>query len=257
MLSSGCPTSRETPPLGRLPPTQPAVPEPGRTEVPVRARTTSRTSRPSPKVLTTGIYRLIVSWLPFDFVRSERPAMPLSRRSFLTGTVATGVALAGSTALRASAAPAATTTYLANRAPLRPAAFLRLPPGAIKAARLARHPTGQAGRRAQRPVPGQVALPGVRRHRVDQPGPRRLGGTPYWLRGYGDLGYVTGDQRVIADAQRWVDGVLGTGKRTGSSARPRCAPRSTATPTCGRTCRCCTPCARTPSTRATAGSCPS
>ncbi len=31
---------------------------------------------------------------------------------------------------------------------------------------------------------------------------------PYWLRGFGDLGYVLGDQRITADAKRWLDAIF-------------------------------------------------
>src|SRR5262249_11609781 len=31
---------------------------------------------------------------------------------------------------------------------------------------------------------------------------------PYWLKGYGDLGYVLQDQRIIIEARKWIDGVL-------------------------------------------------
>jgi DUF1680 family protein len=31
---------------------------------------------------------------------------------------------------------------------------------------------------------------------------------PYWLKGYGDLGYVLKDPRIIADAKRWIDAIL-------------------------------------------------
>ena len=31
---------------------------------------------------------------------------------------------------------------------------------------------------------------------------------PYWLKGYGDLGYVLGDERIIAEARRWIDAAL-------------------------------------------------
>ncbi len=33
---------------------------------------------------------------------------------------------------------------------------------------------------------------------------------PYWLKGYGDLGYLLNDQRIIDDYTRWVEGVLNT-----------------------------------------------
>ena len=31
---------------------------------------------------------------------------------------------------------------------------------------------------------------------------------PYWLKGYGDLGYVLHDEKVIKEARRWIDAVL-------------------------------------------------
>jgi hypothetical protein len=31
---------------------------------------------------------------------------------------------------------------------------------------------------------------------------------PYWLRGFGDLGYVLGDERVTGDAKKWIDAIF-------------------------------------------------
>jgi len=31
---------------------------------------------------------------------------------------------------------------------------------------------------------------------------------PYWLKGFGDLGYVLKDERIIAEARKWIDAVL-------------------------------------------------
>src|SRR5207248_5171856 len=31
---------------------------------------------------------------------------------------------------------------------------------------------------------------------------------PYWLKGYGDLGYVLHDEALIKEARRWIDAVL-------------------------------------------------
>ena len=33
---------------------------------------------------------------------------------------------------------------------------------------------------------------------------------PYWLKGFGDLGYVLGDKRVIDEARVWIEGALGS-----------------------------------------------
>ncbi|MEO8427025.1 MAG: beta-L-arabinofuranosidase domain-containing protein [Verrucomicrobiota bacterium] len=35
-----------------------------------------------------------------------------------------------------------------------------------------------------------------------------MGGTSYWLKGYGDLGYVLQDQKIIREARKWIDAVL-------------------------------------------------
>ncbi|MPZ82569.1 MAG: hypothetical protein GEV28_20070 [Actinophytocola sp.] len=134
--------------------------------------------------------------------------MPVHRR-----TVLNGGALAASAALlplrAADAAPVAA-GYLANRAPLRPAAFLRLPPGAVRA-------EGWLATQLDRQVDGINGRYEQLSHflRFDRTGwvHPELGGweeVPYWLRGFGDLGYVTGDARVLADTQRWVEAVLAT-----------------------------------------------
>ena len=31
---------------------------------------------------------------------------------------------------------------------------------------------------------------------------------PYWLRGYGDLGYVLGDKKIIAETSKWIEGIM-------------------------------------------------
>ena len=31
---------------------------------------------------------------------------------------------------------------------------------------------------------------------------------PYWLKGYGDLGYVLKDEKVIAQARKWIEAIL-------------------------------------------------
>src|SRR6185437_15977637 len=33
---------------------------------------------------------------------------------------------------------------------------------------------------------------------------------PYWLRGYGDLAYVTGDATALSTIQQWINGILAT-----------------------------------------------
>ena len=38
---------------------------------------------------------------------------------------------------------------------------------------------------------------------------------PYWLKGFIDLGYVTGNKRIINEANRWVEGILSSQDSTG------------------------------------------
>jgi len=147
----------------------------------------------------------------------------MERRTFLRrGLVAGGGALvAPSLARPASArapgtvrvvrtaeAPSAGGLYTPNRAPLRPEPFLRLPPGSVK-------PKGWLRRQLDLQVEGlNGRMPEVSDYLVyetngwvdpDQDGWEEL---PYWLRGFTDLGLVTGDQRVRDLTGRWVDGIL-------------------------------------------------
>jgi hypothetical protein len=43
---------------------------------------------------------------------------------------------------------------------------------------------------------------------------------PYWLKGYGDLGYVLGDETIIKEARRWIEAVL-AGQRDDGWFGPR------------------------------------
>ena len=38
---------------------------------------------------------------------------------------------------------------------------------------------------------------------------------PYWLKGYGDLGYVLDDQEIIKGARKWIDAVLASQQADG------------------------------------------
>lgn len=109
-------------------------------------------------------------------------------------------------AARGSAGP----HYTANRAPLRQAAFLRLPPGSVTA-------TGWLATQLHRQLGGLNGRMAEISHflRYDDTGwiDPSLDGweeVPYWLRGQAELGYATGDAAAQATTRRWVDGVLAT-----------------------------------------------
>ena len=94
--------------------------------------------------------------------------------------------------------------YVSNRPPLRPAPLVKLPIGAIEPEgwllgqlRLMRE--GMTGR-----------LEDISRFLKEDSGwidPRGKGWEelPYWLKGFGDLGYVLKDPELIARARRWLD----------------------------------------------------
>ncbi|GAB3447211.1 RICIN domain-containing protein [Actinophytocola sediminis] len=128
--------------------------------------------------------------------------MSVQRRTFLTGgALAIGGALTARTA--AVADPG-------RRPPLRPAAFHRLPPGAVRpagwlATQLDRQVNGLNGRFQE--VSHFLRYDDCGWVQSDRAGWEEL---PYWLRGFGDLGYVTGDSRVLADTERWIEAVIAT-----------------------------------------------
>ncbi len=137
--------------------------------------------------------------------------MPIDRRRFLVGgLVSVGGIVMGEATVSPARASAPGAAYPTNRMPLQPAAFLRLPPGAVRAqgwlaTQLDYQVNGLCGR-----------FPEISHFlQYDNTGwtDSRLHGweeVPYWLRGYVDLGYVTADQSVLATARRWIDGVLAT-----------------------------------------------
>ncbi|OLF11995.1 hypothetical protein BLA60_08140 [Actinophytocola xinjiangensis] len=125
--------------------------------------------------------------------------MPVPRRTFLAG---------GAIAVGTLLTPGAAADRRADT--LRPPAFQRLLPGAVRAqgwlaTQLDRQREGLNGRFQE--------ISHFLRHddsgwvHPDRPGWEEL---PYWLRGFGDLGYVTGDARVLADTERWIESVIAT-----------------------------------------------
>jgi hypothetical protein len=100
--------------------------------------------------------------------------------------------------------------YQGNRAPLQPAAFEKLPPGSIKPQgwlqeQLTLQLNGLNGRMTE--VSDYLQYENCGWVDPTKPAWEEL---PYWLRGFGDLGYVTGDERVLATTKKWIDGILKT-----------------------------------------------
>ena len=171
-----------------------------------------------------------------------------SKPSWLIFLVTATAALVASTLARADdpirlvAHPPADITanpfYVANRAPLAPSPFMKLPIGSITPKgwlriQLENEANGMTGHLPE--VSHFVKFEGNAWVAPDGKGANGWEETPYWLKGYGDLGYVLKDPKITAEARRWIEGVLSTQQPDGyfgpisnktSLDRPRAAPGS-------------------------------
>ncbi len=148
----------------------------------------------------------------------------MKRRDFMKKGLAAGGAALGASALprraeaaregqaqtiRTAQANAPGGFYAPNRAPLAPTAFLKLPPGSIK-------PQGWLRKQLDLQVNGLCGrYPEVSDYLVYEGNgwvtPNANSGweeVTYWLRGLADLGYVTGDPKTIALAEKWIKGMI-------------------------------------------------
>jgi hypothetical protein len=154
----------------------------------------------------------------------ELTLMTLSRRHVLqSGLAVAGAAATGgltSLAFAPAAAAAASSNispagYVTRRAPLRSAAFLRLPPGSVQASgwlatQLDHQANGLCGRYPE--VSGFLDY-----STTGWINPSLVGWeeVPYWLRGFVPLAHVTGDAALQATADQWIGGVLATASSDG------------------------------------------
>jgi len=108
--------------------------------------------------------------------------------------------------------------YPGNRPPLLASPFVKLPAGAIR-------PQGWLRKQLELEAEGFSGhlheLSGFLREEGNAwLSPKGEGHSaweelPYWLKGYGDLGYVLGDQRIIKDARRFVEAALASQREDG------------------------------------------
>jgi DUF1680 family protein len=107
--------------------------------------------------------------------------------------------------------------YTGNRMPLAASPFIKLPIGAIR-------PEGWLRTQLQLEADGFSG----RLSEISQfckyegngwvtPGSADRGWeeAPYWLKGFTDLGFVLGDQRIIAEARKWLDAVIANQQKDG------------------------------------------
>ncbi len=108
--------------------------------------------------------------------------------------------------------------YVGNRAPLSPSPFFKLPIGAITPRGWLRHQLelerdGMTGHLEQI----SPWLDFNRSSWADKLGRGKFGWEelPYWLKGYGDLGYVLKDPTIQEEAKKWIDAAIATQRPDG------------------------------------------
>jgi hypothetical protein len=108
--------------------------------------------------------------------------------------------------------------YLGNREPLAPSPFIKLPIGSITPRGWLRHQLelerdGMTGRLAE----VSPWLDFAKSAWSDKQGRGAAGWEemPYWLKGYGDLGYVLKDEAVIAKARQWIEAAMDSQREDG------------------------------------------
>ena len=111
----------------------------------------------------------------------------------------------------APAVSSSNTFYTANVAPLQPSPFLKLPIGSITPRGWLRHQLeleaqGMTGHLEE--ISKWCKFEGNAWADPQGQGHSGWEELPYWLKGYGDLGYVLKDEAITKDARRWIDAVL-------------------------------------------------
>ncbi len=108
--------------------------------------------------------------------------------------------------------------YVANRPPLAPSPFVKLPIGSIQPAGWLRHmlETERAGMigRLQEISPWLDMEKSAWGNREGR-GSFGWEEMPYWLKGYGDLGYVLRDDAIIAETKKWIESAIASQREDG------------------------------------------
>ncbi len=141
--------------------------------------------------------------------------------AFLAGSLFTGMLCAqDKTEVQVvTEVPAASSgLYVANREPLQPSRLIKLPIGSITPKGWLRHQleleaNGMTGHLEE--ISPWCKFEGNAWVSPEGKGHSSWEEAPYWLKGYGDLGYVLKDEKIIKGARRWIDGVLSSQEADG------------------------------------------
>ncbi len=153
---------------------------------------------------STGLVVFVVLSLAFSVLWGTREAAGESEQ-----TVAV---------MQTPPASGASPFYTGNREPMHPDPLIKLPVGSVKPSGWLRHmleleANGFVGHLTE--ISKYCRFEG---NAWVNPGGRGEHGweeVPYWLRGFISLGYVLGDERIINEAERWIEGVLRTQSEDG------------------------------------------
>ena len=101
--------------------------------------------------------------------------------------------------------------YVSNKKPLQPLVFIKLPVGAIK-------PEGWILKYLELQKDGLTGKLGEISAWLEKKNNAWYSGTgkgdhgweevPYWLKGYGDMGYILNDQSIIKETKSWLEKVF-------------------------------------------------
>lgn len=112
----------------------------------------------------------------------------------------------------------ASTQYVGNRPPLKPSGLVRLPPGAVKPrgwleAQLRMQADGFHGHLPE--ISAFLKKDGNAWLSKDGRGQQGWEEVPYWLKGYLNCGYALGDEKIVKDAQVWIEGAIASQQADG------------------------------------------
>lgn len=109
-------------------------------------------------------------------------------------------------------------SYISNRSPLSHIYFIKLPTGSIKAGGWLKK-TLELQRDGLTGNLGEISiwLSKTNNAWLNKQGKGEYGWEelPYWLKGYADIGYMLGDQKMIAESKFWIDAVLNNQRDNG------------------------------------------
>jgi len=136
---------------------------------------------------------------------------PLSLTALVAAVVCTGASFAETSVVNRLPTDPSNRFYVSNRPPLLPSRLCKLPIGAVKPRGWLLHmlrleAEGMTGHLPE--LSHWCRMEGSAWASPEGKGRDPWEELPYWLKGYGDLGYVLGEKRIIEETRAWIEAVL-------------------------------------------------